>query len=376
MPEINFILPHWLYWGGLLGFPLLAMLAVAREKLKSEEGTSMSLVIAYVFWLFAGFAGIHRFYVRSLWGFVYIPLLLAVIYGNAEVRLARETMSDTRTVLRTATYEQERAQTAVTRGVAGAEQRLVAAKQTEAAAKAKMDAAVATHDFWDHLAGAFAAIIGVLLLIDAALLPRLFRQCREREEREGGPKFAPVEIPPTVHEQGTGEDPTLKIQSPAARVLDWTTEWSGRFVAWWTVLSIFVYYYEVVVRFLFNSPTNWTHESMFIMYGVQYLIAGAYAYKVDAHVRVDIFYIKLRDRGKAIADLLTSFFFFLFTSTMLATGFIYARDAMRLGEVSFTEWGIQYWPIKLAIPIGALLLIFQGLSKLLKDVQIVFGRRV
>ncbi len=41
------------------------------------------------------------------------------------------------------------------------------------------------------------------------------------------------------------------------------------------------------------------------------------------------------------------------------------------GEVSFTEWGVQYWPVKLTMPIGAALLALQGLSKLIKDIMIL-----
>ena len=41
------------------------------------------------------------------------------------------------------------------------------------------------------------------------------------------------------------------------------------------------------------------------------------------------------------------------------------------GEVSFTEWGVQYWPVKLMMPIGAALLLLQGISKLTKDVIIL-----
>jgi TRAP-type mannitol/chloroaromatic compound transport system permease small subunit len=41
------------------------------------------------------------------------------------------------------------------------------------------------------------------------------------------------------------------------------------------------------------------------------------------------------------------------------------------GEVSFTEWSVQYWPVKLMMPIGAALLALQGLSKLIKDIIIL-----
>ena len=47
-------------------------------------------------------------------------------------------------------------------------------------------------------------------------------------------------------------------------------------MAYWAVIFVFVYYYEVIARYVFNSPTNWVHESMFLMFGMQYILAGAY----------------------------------------------------------------------------------------------------
>ena len=57
--------------------------------------------------------------------------------------------------------------------------------------------------------------------------------------------------------------------------------------------------------------------------------------------------------------------------TMLWTGARFAMDSVNFGEHSFTEWGVQYWPVKPTIPIGALLLTLQGISKLVKDIMIV-----
>ena len=107
------------------------------------------------------------------------------------------------------------------------------------------------------------------------------------------------------------------------------------------------------------------------MFGMQYMLAGAFAYREDQHVRVDVFYAKFSPRGKAIADIITSIFFFIFIGTMLVTGYRFAADAVELGEVSFTEWAVQYWPVKLAIPVGAALMLLQGISKLIKDVMVV-----
>ena len=60
---------------------------------------------------------------------------------------------------------------------------------------------------------------------------------------------------------------------------------------------------------------------------------------------------------------------------MTWTGVRFALDAVSMNELSFTEWAVQYWPIKLSIPIGAGLLLLQGISKLVKDILIVSGSR-
>ncbi len=176
---------------------------------------------------------------------------------------------------------------------------------------------------------------------------------------------------PDVPAIGTHEDPTLGMHNWLTDKIEWVNVRVGEYVAYWAVISVFGYYYEVIARFAFNSPTNWLHESMFLMYGMQYMLAGAYAYREDQHVRVDVFYTKFSTRGKAIADIITSVFFFIFVGTLLWTSWKFASDAVSLGEVSFTEWGIQYWPVKLTMVIGAALLLLQGLSKLIKDFAIL-----
>ncbi len=85
----------------------------------------------------------------------------------------------------------------------------------------------------------------------------------------------------------------------------------------------------------------------------------------------NIEYLHLSDRAKVITDIVTSVFFFIFTGTLLVTGWIFLMDSVDVWEVSFTEWGIQYWPIKISIVLGAVLIILQGLSKLIKDVVLL-----
>jgi len=376
MPSLNFILPHWMYWGGLLLFPLVAMYLVAQQR---RRGTPREPILfnAYLFWLTAGFAGIHRFYLKSWWGFAFVPLFLAVIYCNSQLREVRDDVSRTFATLEQAQTALHQAEPLDPAKPSAEESQALEQAQAEVK-KDEIDyqAAKAVSDAWFNRARGFGIALAVLLLVDAFLMPGVVRRLHARgDEGVAVAATAPhIPPPPEVHEQGTAEDPTLGLHSRFTDAIEWVNVKAGEYVAYWAAISVFVYYYEVIARFVFNSPTNWVHESMFLMYGMQYMISGAYAYREDQHVRVDVLYSKLSPRGKAIADIISSVFFFIFTITMLFTGWRFAWDAVQNAETSFTEWGVQYWPVKLTIPIGAALIILQGISKLIKDIMLVRGK--
>ena len=108
MPSLYFVLPHWLYWGTLIMFPIIAIYMVARQR-RRRPPSRPSLFIAYLFWLCSGFMGLHRFYLRSWWGFVFIPVFLGTLYITAELRERREDVSRTRAAVEAAHVEMNRA---------------------------------------------------------------------------------------------------------------------------------------------------------------------------------------------------------------------------------------------------------------------------
>ena len=374
MPHLNFVLPHWMYWGTLLLFPLVAMYLVQRQR-RNGVPRGPSLFIAYLFWLCSGLMGLHRFYLRSMWGFAFIPVFLIILHVSDTIRDHREDVSRTHAAYESAIVELNRA--IIPPGVEATPartDRLQKAQVAEAKAKAEADVELREMDRWQGYSHWLAILMAAMLAVDAVLLPGLVRRAQEREAAERA--SAPPEVTaPDVPPIGTHEDPTMHLHTLITDKLECINVRVGEFVAYWAVISVFVYYYEVIARFVFNSPTNWVHESMFLMYGMQYMLCGAYAYREDQHVRVDVFYVKFSPRGKAIADIVTSVFFFIFILTMTWTGARFAMDAINNNEVSFTEWGIQYWPVKLALPVGAALMALQGLSKLIKDIVFVTGRR-
>ena len=364
MPNLTFVMPHWLYWAGLALFPLLAAYLVQRTQRRPPRGTN--LPTAYLLLVTGGFVGLHRFYLHSLWGLAYLPLFLVILFSNVEGRTARVGVSAAQNDKLVARYEVDEARKA------GAADRLAQARAALEAADRRLAERSAVMERWELVSGGVAGLILALLLLDAGLLPRLTRRVAAREVPL--PAAEPERHPVPERMGGVGEDPTLAVHGRFTDVIDRISGLSGEFVAYWSVLAVFVYYYEVLARYVFNSPTNWAHESMFLMFGMQYLLSGAFAYREDAHVRVDVVYLYLPDRLKVITDVATSFFFFVFSVALLLTGALFAWDSISVWEVSFTEWAIQYWPVKATIGLGALLLTLQGLSKLTKDVVYLTGK--
>ena len=369
MPGVTFVLPHWLYWSGLVLFPLVAMFALNRHGRSKTGATShdasASYVVGYFLLVTAGFIGMHRLYLRNLWGLLFVPVFIALLLANAESRESRNGISYANNQIAKAEFLLERARKDEAEGEQGATEKAREQQLELERGRRELTAAEAMQSHWIGIVRACALAILAGLIFDLFRMPALKRRCDALDRSK------PVRRLDFSRAQATATTKGGKIRpenTAFARCIGRLNNFSGAFVAYWSVIAVFVYYYEVLARYVFNSPTNWAHESMFLMFGAQYLLAGGFCLREDAHVRVDVFYTRLSTKRKAQVDVLTSVFFFIFTVSLLASGWTFFNDSFEVREVSFTEWGIQYYPIKLTLALGATLLLLQGISRLLHDI--------
>jgi TRAP-type mannitol/chloroaromatic compound transport system permease small subunit len=167
------------------------------------------------------------------------------------------------------------------------------------------------------------------------------------------------------------EDPALHDPGNRfTRAIDRLSEQSGVFVALWTVNAVCVYFYEVISRYLFDAPTIWAHQASYLMFGMQYLLAGAFALLHGAHVRVDVLYVKLPPRGQIGMDIFTSTFFFIFALALLGSCWQFFVNSLDMLERTDETWQVQFYPVKGMMVLGAVLLTLAGVSKLIKDARL------
>jgi len=175
----------------------------------------------------------------------------------------------------------------------------------------------------------------------------------------------------TLPDSSKHEDPDeVKVEGNiVVRAIDWMSEHSGQFVAFWTINAVFAYAFEVIARYIFNKPTIWVHESSFLLFGMQYLLAGAYAYLHGSHVAVDIVYNKFPKRGQYGLDIFTSVFSYIFFIVLVGTSYGFMMDSIGMRERTMETWQIQYYPVKAMMLVGGILIVLATTSKLYKDIK-------
>jgi len=82
----------------------------------------------------------------------------------------------------------------------------------------------------------------------------------------------------------------------------------GKGVANLTLLMVLVTFIVVVLRYGFNLGWIWLQEIVTWMHAAVFLLAAAYTFSEDAHVRVDVFYRNWSQRTKNKVNLIGNVF--------------------------------------------------------------------
>ena len=176
MPELSFVMPHWLYWSGLVFFPLAAWFIVRRTRARSGSTQPLSLTVGYFLLVAGGFVGCHRLYVKSKWAIAFTLVFITILFANIEVREARDGLSSANNAVSIAESKIRRAEKNIERGRKNAQEKLDKALVSLEEAKAEQDVAKAFSGQWEFYSRALAVTMLLLLLADALLLPRLIRK--------------------------------------------------------------------------------------------------------------------------------------------------------------------------------------------------------
>ena len=156
-------------------------------------------------------------------------------------------------------------------------------------------------------------------------------------------------------------------------VIDKINEWAGRLTSFLIIPLIAFMVWGVTLRYVFDAPVIWADEMSLFIFGGYIMLGGGYTLLHDAHVNVPILHSHLHSRARATVDLITSILFYCVCAVLLWKGIDMAWSSLKQLEHSFSVWGPPVYPVKLTIPIGAFLLLLQGITKFTRDFMTMAG---
>jgi len=138
----------------------------------------------------------------------------------------------------------------------------------------------------------------------------------------------------------------------------------GRAVSWLTLVMVVLVFGIVVIRYGFNQGWIWMQEIVTYLHAMVFMVAAAWAFQTDDHVRVDIFYRSKSGRYKNWVNLLGTILFLVpFSVFLLFIGWDYVAASWGMLETSREAGGLPLvFVLKSLILVLPALLLIQSWS--------------
>ncbi len=141
----------------------------------------------------------------------------------------------------------------------------------------------------------------------------------------------------------------------------------GKLFAWAIVLLTLSISWEVFSRYVLGKPHAWMLDLQIMLYGVLFMMAGAYTLAKNGHVRGDVLYGFFKPRTQATWDLILYFVFFMPGVVALTwAGWTFFLESLAIREQTFNADPIPVYPFKFFIPFSGALLFLQGLVEIVR----------
>ena len=154
------------------------------------------------------------------------------------------------------------------------------------------------------------------------------------------------------------------------------SKWSGIITSFLIVPMILIIVFTSMMRYFFSHVVDWGFETSLFVYGMHFMLGGAYCLHMRSHVIVDILPSRLPFRGKKITEAFGNLVV-LFVAVMLTwLGTTWAWKSTMMWERSAhqTAFDPPIWWYKWVLPISAALLGLQALADTLAAIGKAVGR--
>jgi len=160
----------------------------------------------------------------------------------------------------------------------------------------------------------------------------------------------------------------------AEKAIDFISGIFGK-IGWLIILyCMFFGVADVFLRYVLNAPSLWISTTVQFAMVLLACVGGVYALNDDAFVKLDLFYANFSPKKKAICDIITVIYTFLFLSVLVWKGTTAALLSIKMNQVTPTVIPIPIYPFKAFIPISAIVFLLVVVKKLVNDLMTLFPK--
>ena len=156
--------------------------------------------------------------------------------------------------------------------------------------------------------------------------------------------------------------------------IDRLNERIGGLCNWLVLAACIVSAANAMIRYAYSYSSNSYLEMQWYMFAILVMFGASYTFKRNEHVRVEILYLMLSERGQLWLDLIGTLFFLIPSCLLLAwLSLPFFLDSYETLEMSGNAGGLVRWPIKAVLPLGFAMLALQGFSEVIKRIAALQG---
>lgn len=165
----------------------------------------------------------------------------------------------------------------------------------------------------------------------------------------------------------------MNIVHAYVKFIDTVNEVVGKAVMWLFVLLTLSVLTDQFKRYLTGRSTDWAFDINYMIYAVNFMLAGAFCLKHEMHVRVDAIYKAMPPRGRAIMEILF-YLILLMPMTLFCldstwTNFAQAWQSKEISIVS--PWHPPVYHFKFVMPLTFALLFLQEVAQFIRYVHLL-----
>ncbi|MCU0829761.1 MAG: TRAP transporter small permease subunit [Tabrizicola sp.] len=134
--------------------------------------------------------------------------------------------------------------------------------------------------------------------------------------------------------------------------------------------------FDAFTRNVINMPVHWAIELTQFTLAAYYFMGGPITLKNNEHVRMDLWYANMSDRGKAKLDLFTVWCMIFYLGVMLWGSISSLQYAIETNEKRFSIWNPSTIPIKSLLTVCLVLMLLQAFSLVFKHIATLRGERI